>query len=242
MWKILESLWKAEWILNENMSLTDLKKIGQIVEDMHYEDYLLIDESKIQNYNWNNFFEHSSMMIGGIGILEGFEKIKSDTPTNHGTEDVFLITLRNGQKFQSILNYWTPHNTKEYMTQKDALVSVKGQPIDVENYTYIVNKIQPSEYMVMLQFKDASGRHGVTNEVGPSAHELFVSVKDSYLFSMHEHDYNNCFGVVMRVDNNEYRRVGLYKMMLSRYMKDKFPRVFEDKVSEEGYTLLIATK
>jgi hypothetical protein len=224
------------------MSLHDLRKIGEIIENMQYEDYLLINESMVNFYDWNKFFEHSSMMIGGIGILEEFEKIKSDSPTTHGTEDVFLITLRNGQKFESILNYWTPHNTKDYMSKKDAVVSVKGQPIDVENYSYILNNIQPTEYMVVLQFKDASGRHEVTNNVGPSAHELFISVKDSYMFSMHEHDYNNCFGIIMRINNIEYRRVGLYKMMLNRYMKNKFPRVFEDKVSEEGYTLLIATK
>jgi hypothetical protein len=69
----------------------------------------------------------------------------------------------------------------------------------------------------------------------------------SFLYSIKGRNYNNLRGIVMRVSNKEKRRIGIYQMMIKRYLSKDFPNVFIDDYSEKdgdngGFTLIYATR
>lgn len=211
---------------------------------MKYEDFLTIEESKVENYNWDLFWRHPDMPKMGFSILEGFEQIQKHEPTIYGTEDKFLITLKSGQTFTVIINYWNPAKTKDTVKYGEVATS-KDDPVVSEIFKQLKDALNPTDYLCLVQFKDSVGRHNSTGEVGgASAIELFTALKDSVMTSLMDNDFKNCRGIVMRVDENEERRVKLYENMLKKYYGNVFTTTFIDKSSEykHGQILVYAIR
>jgi hypothetical protein len=70
-----------------------------------------LDESKIDDFDWDRFFYSDYMGFKSDFLLEDFQKVKDNSSTLEGNEDVYEITLRSGKKFTLILNFISPEKT-----------------------------------------------------------------------------------------------------------------------------------
>ena len=232
---------------NHTFMKLDDRNLSVIYDDINYKDYLTIDESELDNYNWDSFFNHSNCGIFGVILLEEFGKLQSMV-TRLGTEDIYEVTLRNMQKFKLILNFWNPINTDKAIEQKIAMVKPEMRKEDPEIHSKYVDfkaGLNPGEYMCLIQFKDDDGNHNITGNVGASAHELFVTLQNAILDSFGPHyKSGNLAGIVMRVDKREPRRLTLYRKLIEKYMNDRFPNIFIDDKTENDQNMLflIATR
>ena len=93
----------------------DSEQIAKLYEAIQEIDYFTNSEV---NFNWKDFnllhvenFNFNSLNSEIEYFLESFDKIKSDSTTQHGKEDVYEIVLHNGLKFYLHINFIQPSNT-----------------------------------------------------------------------------------------------------------------------------------
>lgn len=224
----------------------DQGEIYKLYESMKYTDYLYIDESETENYDWDAVFNRSDMICDGAMLLEDVDKIQDNLKTEFGTEDIYQITTKSGKTFKVLLNYWSPEYSKESSKIREAQTDKYRKDL-LDKYSVLSNELGPSEYVCLIQFLDSDGRYDTTGNVGTESHDVFASVRMSFLYSMRGRNHSNLRGIVMRVSNKEKRRIGIYQMMIKRYLSKDYPNVFIDDYSEKdgedgGFTLLYATR
>jgi len=226
------------------MKEIDKKILEELYLDIYREDYFKIDESNIDNFDWDKFFSSDYMGYKSTFLLEDFQKINDKHPTIEGNEDSYQITLRNGLTFMLYINYNTPDKTKTRVDYNILYADRKGKMNIVDNYKTYFKDLQPNEYMGVILFRDKRERTSMTGEVGYSAQELFVSLREAIQDSFFASDrIKDLRGFMIRITNEEKNtRLPLYTRMVKRYLKNYFPNIFIDDVIEEGITLLIATK
>jgi hypothetical protein len=236
-----------EELLNNTMiSGEDKAKISLLYEDMYIKDFLKIEESEIDSYDWELFFEHRYMGIFSSVILEHFEKIYDNKITADGTEDLYLITLKDGNTFHLVIDYSSHDTSKTIVDERILSYNMKNETkVLASLYEKYFKDFKPNEYLGLIQFKDSQGRHKITGDVGISSHELFSSLKQAIIDSFWGGNrLDNLRGFIIRVDNNEIRRLKLYQMLVKKFLSKEFPNMFVDEESESrvGMTLLVVSK
>jgi hypothetical protein len=216
----------------------DDKILGIIYESIRFGDIVLIDEP---DFGWDGIFE--SIPHNDLFLLESFEKIKDKEPFDDGVFDAYEIELKNGQKFQVTLSYNNAKRIRDISNKASLEAEHKNQMEIVSGYEPFLN-IQDGEYVMMVEFKDSSGRHDDTGNVGIHALELFEMLKQSFIHSVQGGFADKLVGIMMRVDKNNPRRMNFYKTLLKRHISKDFPNIFVDPNtnSARGYDLLVATK
>lgn len=213
--------------------------LKQLYEDIYKGDYL---RSESDEFDWESFRLNPNSGSMSVSLLESFEKI-GQNKTRDGEEDVFEITLKDGLVFYLHMNYVNSDTTKRLVDTNSISADKKGRNDIAELYDKFFVGDQYGE-VCFIQFKDSDGRHRQTGEVGISAIELFATLRTAIIDSYSNRNFDNLKALIMRVDNNEHKRVVLYTNLLKRYMKDRFPNVFVDDFSEKdnNMTLVIAAK
>lgn len=225
------------------MKQIDKKIIEELYLDIYREDFLQLDESKIDSFDWDRFFYSDYMGFKSDFLLEDFQKIKDNTLTIEGNEDVYEITLRSGKKFTLYLNYVSPDKMEEKVSRKIIESNYKQSPEISLNYKQYFSNLQPNEYMGVLQFKDDQGKMNITGDAGYTAQELFKTLREAILDSFYTSGrIKDLRGFMMRVVKSEQKRVILYSKMIERYLSNDFPNIFIDDKTEDGIILIVVTK
>ena len=226
----------------------DSEQIAKLYEAIREVDFFTNSES---NFSWNSFnllhtekFNLNSLNPEVEYFLESFEKIKSNSPTKHGQEDVYEVVLHNSSKFYLHINYIQPLKTKEFIDTKIAGAKVKNQNQALVDYEKHFKDIKEDEVICMIMFKDEEGRTDLTKNVGMSAKELFITLKNALLDSMSTRGWDNLKAIGARVNKNEDKRTEFYKRLFERFFSDRFPKIFEDSETEsdKNLKLVFATK
>lgn len=221
----------------------DRKIIEELYSDIYREDFLRMDESNIDLFDWGRFFYSDYMGFKSTFLLEDFQRVKTNTPTIEGTEDVYDITLRSGKKFTLILNFISPEKSVDKINRKVIHANRKHDIGLVDNYNQYFSNLRPNEYIGIIQFKDDSGRMDLTGDIGYTAQELFKSLREAILDSFYgDGRIDNLRGFMMRVVSTERKRLVLYQKLIERFLLKQFPNIFIDDKTEDGILLLIATK
>lgn len=186
----------------------------------------------------NRFFELHSLDPELNCLLESFEKIKENNPTRHGKEDVYEIKLHNGLVFFLHLNYIEPEKLKEFLQTKISSSRLKQDNNLAISYTKFLDNLEDGKSVCMMMFTDSERNTELTGKVGISAKELFVALKNAFLDSTLQKTNISAIGI--RVAINEEKRMNFYKLLFEKFLKERFPVVLEDKVTEknEGNYLL----
>lgn len=226
----------------------DSKQIAKIYEAIQEIDFFTKEEScfdwqKFQILHWENF-DFNSLNPEIEYFLESFEKIKENSPTKHGEEDVYEIVLHNKLKFHLHINYIQHLNAKYFIGSKIANAKIKNQNDALVNYEKHFKDIEDNEIICMIMFKDEEGRTDFTKKVGMSAKELFVTLKNALLDSMSNKGWNDLRAIGARVNMNEDKRSNFYKKLFQKFLSNKFPNIFEDNETEqeENLKIIFATK
>lgn len=219
------------------MKKRDDQILGRLYESIISREIILIDEP---DFDWDGIFE--SINRPELFLLESFEKITDSASFDGGFYDVYQIELRNGQKFEVTLSYNDAEHIRDLAKRATIEGERKNQKEIVSGYGSFVN-MTDGEYVVMVEFKDAGGRHDDTGEVGIHAIELFEMLKQTFIHSS-QRVADHLVGIMMRVDNNNPRRMNFYRTLLRRYISKDFPNIFIDPNTNylRGYDLLIAAK
>ena len=226
----------------------DSEKLQQIYEAIRSVDYFVNSKD---NFNWNAFeklhaenFNLNSLNPEIEYFLESFEKIKSDSLTKHGKEDVYEILLHNGLKFYLHINFIQPSNTTDFIKTKIASAKIKNQNNALADYKKHFKDSKETDFICMIMFKDEEGRTDFTNKVGMSSKELFIALKNALLDSMSTKNWNNIKAIGARVDVNEEKRTKFYKFLFQKFFSDRLPNIFEDSETEsdKNLKLVFATK
>ena len=226
----------------------DSEQIAKLYEAIREVDFFTNNES---NFNWRAFdllnvekFNLNSLNPEVEYFLESFEKIKANSPTTHGQEDVYEIMLHNGLKFYLHVNYIQPLNTKDFINTKIAGAKIKNYNQALVDYEKHFKDIKEDEVICMIMFKDEEGRTDLTKNVGMSAKELFITLKNALLDSMSTRGWDTLKAIGARVNKNEDKRTEFYKRLFERFFSDRFPNIFEDSETESNQNLKIvfATK
>jgi hypothetical protein len=222
------------------MKNKDQEVLKNLYEDIYKKDYLRCDNP--DEYDWQDFSDQK--YSGGFSylLIESFEKIATK-PSKDGEEDFYEIVLRDGLKFTLRMNYISPNNTKNFIKEKEANASTKPDN-DIESaYENFFGDGNVGSVCV-IQFEDSEGRTRQTGEVGISSIELFGTLRTAIIDSMQQNKFKNLIGLMIRASNSEPKRIGLYQKMVEKYMKNTFPVVFIDPITEkgDGYTLIVARK
>lgn len=221
----------------------DRKIIEELYSDIYREDFLRMDESNIEFFNWEKFFYSDYMGFKSTFLLEDFQKVKDNDSTIEGTEDVYDITLRSGKKFTLMLNFISPEKSVDKINRKVIHANRKHDIGLADNYRQYFSNLLPNEYIGIIQFKDDSGRMDITGETGYTAQELFKSLREAILDSFYGSErIDNLRGFMMRVVSTERKRLALYQKLIERFLSKQFPNIFIDDKTEDGILLLIATK
>ena len=225
------------------MKKIDKKIIKELYLDIYREDFLQLDESKINRFDWDRFFYSDYMGFKSDFLLEDFQKVKDNSPTLEGNEDVYGISLRSGKKFSLYINYTSPDKIDDKISRK-ILIANHKQSVEISsNYKKYFSNLQPNEYMAVLQFKDDQGNMNITGDVGYTAQELFKTLREAILDSFYTSGrIKDLRGFMMRVVKSEQKRVILYTKMIDRYLSKDFPNIFFDDKTEDGIILIVATK
>jgi hypothetical protein len=223
------------------MKYKDDKIIADLYESIYKQDYLQLEESNLEFFNWDEFFKSDHMSTyGSMFLLEDFELIET-RPKIDGEEDIYKITLRNGKEFKLFINYIKPDNAREFILKNSESANLKNNNELADNYTKYFPE-DDYQNIVMMQFSDSDGRHELTGDVGFSTPELFSTLKSAFFESVKKVGGLSILqAIIMRVSKKETRRLTVYRKLMERYLKD-FPNIFEDGFNEEEYVLLIATK
>lgn len=226
-----------------------MKKDNKFIQDLYeniYEikDFFDVGDLLIEQYDWDEFFGCRDFALNKC-LLEDFKIVSDGLKTTNGFQDSYEIELRNGQTFMLYLDYESPKNTQEKINKRIIELEHKNNPILAKTYEKNFQNLGSEEMVCVIQFKDSKDRHELTGEVGMSAKELFSSVRegifDSFITKKRISDLR---GFMIRVSNSEKKRMILYRKMVERFLKNEFPNIFEDDVTESshGYSLLVATR
>lgn len=225
------------------MKQLDNKIIEELYLDMYREDFLQLDESKIDSFDWDRFFYSDYMGFKSDFLLEDFQKIKENSPTLEGNEDVYEITLRSGKRFTLVLNFVSAEKTEGKLKLKIIHANHKNDVGLVDNYKKYFSNLQPNEYIGVIQFKDDKGKMDLTGDAGHTAQELFKSLREAIIDSFYGGKRTNDLrGFMMRVVVGESKRLTLYQKIIERYLAKDFPNMFLDNTTEHGIILIVATK
>lgn len=222
------------------MKSVDKEALKNLYEDIYKKDYLRCENP--DEYNWQDFSDQK--YSGGFSylLIESFEKIATK-PSKDGEEDFYEIVLRDGLKFSMRMNYISDKNAVFLIKSKESTASAKqNNTIESAYENFFGNGNVGS--VCIIQFEDSEGRTRQTGEVGISSIELFGTLRTAIIDSMQQNKFKNLIGLMIRASNSEPKRIGLYQKMVEKYMKNDFPVVFIDPVTEkgEGYTLIVARK
>lgn len=218
--------------------------MAALYESIRRNDFMVVDDSKIDSFDWDNFFRDEYVGLYSSVLIESFEKIVDKQPIPVGVQDVYSIELRNGLKFVLNISY---NDAEQIRSQSKAGITeadYKGRHDIVDGYETFKN-IQDGQYVALLEFKDAKGGHGRTGEVGVSSQELFSMLKSGILDSfINGGMMDKLVGIMMLVDKNDPKRMRLYTKMLERGFKAHFPNIFVDDniKSMANVDVLIASK
>lgn len=226
-----------------------MKKDKQILEKLYgniydIKDFFDIEESLIEQYDWDEFFGCREFSFNNL-LVEEFRTINDGKTTSNGFQDTYEIELKNGQKFMLFLDYESPNKTKEKIKKRIIELEHKNSEMLAKTYEKNFSNLGNDEMVCVIQFKDSKDRHELTGEVGMSAKELFSSLREAVFDSfISKKRIYNLRGFIIRVSNSEKRRMVLYKKIVERFLKNDFPTVFEDNITEtsHGYSLLVATR
>jgi hypothetical protein len=221
----------------------DSEQIAKLYEAIREVDFFTNNEC---NFNWRSFdllnvekFDFNSLNPEVEYFLESFEKIKADSPTKHGQEDVYEVVLHNGSKFYLHINYIQPSKTQEFIDIKIRGAKIKNYNQALVDYEKHFKDIKEDEVICMIMFKDEEGRTDLTKNVGMSAKELFVTLKNALLDSMSTKGWDSLKAIGARVDVNEDKRTDFYKRLFERFFSDRLPNIFEDNETESKQNLKI---
>lgn len=226
----------------------DSEQIAKLYEAIQEIDYFTNSEV---NFNWKDFnllhvenFNFNSLNSEIEYFLESFEKIKSDSTTQHGKEDVYEIVLHNGLKFYLHINFIQPSNTTEFIKTKITNAKIKNQNNALADYEKHFKDLKENEFICMIMFKDEEGRTDFTKKVGMSSKELFITLKNALLDSMSTKQWNDIKAIGARVDVSEEKRTKFYKFLFQKFFSDRLPNIFEDSETEsdKNLKLVFATK
>lgn len=221
------------------MNKKDYHILESLYSELKMDDYFLSESS---NFDWDKFFTQKYGGNYSVFLIEDFQKSET-RPTKDGEEDVYDITLADGSEFQLFMNYVTPEKSKNFMRQSSMNLSHKGRNDLAELYDKFFNEESPHGSVCFIQFKDAEERHNITGNVGILAIELFAILRNAILDSFSSGKMEGLKGLIIRVNNDESKRIKLYQKLIKKYLT-QFNNVFIDDFSEkEKYiTLVIATK
>jgi hypothetical protein len=226
--------------------VNDHLKLSNLYEQVLFRDFLIIEESEVNSYNWDLFFEHKYLGILSRVVLESFNPVYVDKQTDEGTEDLYSITLPNGKIFQLVIDYTNPRKTKDIFSSRIiSLQHKENTRIIGDLYEKYFSDLLSNEEVALIQFKDSSGRHNLTGDVGINSFQLFSSLKEGILDSFWRHNrISNLRGFIIRIDNREIRLLKLYQKLISKFLNVQFPHMFVDDITEKdvGMTLLVVTK
>jgi len=201
---------------------------------------ILIKESKFEEILQDEFFSTSVASF----LIESVEQIKKSSPTKDGEEDVFEILLKNGQKFYVHLNFINPSNSQLEIISKQLGSAKQGNTVS-ENYKKYFKDLKNNEQICYIMFNDSFSDTKITNTTNIYAVELFAGINQAIFRSFYENGKaKNLRGILIRISNDELKRLSLYKRILRMHHKEAFPNVFADEISEaqKNTSLLIATK
>jgi len=219
----------------------DSKWIAELYESIYKFDYFSLEEKDFDLEKFlidqNSFFDLNSPFPERFCILESFEKIKSESKT----EDVYEIILHNQLKFKLKINYI--EDTKDFINTKKSTADFKRDNDLKDRYEFLSDKIKDKDTICMIMFEDEQGNTNLTGNVGISAKELFVSIRNALLDSFSQRNMNNIKGIGMRVSKKEEKRLKFYKMLIDHFLSNRFPNIFVDETTEgeQGFYLLFAT-
>ncbi len=228
--------------------MSDQQYIARLYESIQARDFFTNEEM----FDWGLFLEHNiqNTDLNYLSIspektihLESFERIKADSPTRDGFEDVYEIILFNGSKFYIHINYLDHKKFRQYVNQKITHAEHKKDNNLADLYRANFNSLSAQDLVCMVFFKDADNNLHLTNKVQYSAKELFVSLKHAILDSWTQHSASRIKALMMRINNQEIKRLKFYKMLMEKFLTN-FPNIFEDALTEkvDGNTILIASK
>ena len=225
---------------------TDDRLLTEIYKNLELDDFLKIDESIVENYDWELFFEHRHLGICSLMVLESFTPAYKNKQISDGFEDVYEITIENDKKFTLVIDYSTPSKTKDTIETRILTLNHKEHTKTLGGlYEKYFKDLKDDENVAIIQFKDAQGRHNMTGDVGASSFQLFSSLKEGISDSFWTDDrMSKLRGFIFRVDNKEMRRLKLYEKLVQKFLRLEFPNIFIDTESENrvGMTLLVVTK
>jgi hypothetical protein len=226
----------------------DSKKLEQLYEAIRQIDYFVNDAN---NFDWLTFdqlhMEHFN--LGSLNpeieyFLESFEKMKSNSPTKHGNEDVYEIVLHNGQKFYLHINFIQPSFNHQFVQSKIIGAQHKNQNNAFRDYKKYFSDTKQEDIICMIMFQDEEGRTDFTKKVGMSSKELFITLKNALLNSMIGKNWDDIKAIGARVHIGEDKRTDFYKMLYQKFFSDRLPNIFEDAETEadKNLKLVFATK
>ena len=219
----------------------DSKWIAELYESIYKFDYFSLEEKDFDMDKFlsaqSSFYDLSIPYVEKSFILESFEKIESESPT----EDVYGVTLYNGLKFKLKINY--VEDSKDFVNTKKSTADFKKDNDLRDNYSFLSEKLKDQDTICMVMFEDEEGRTELTGNVGISAKELFVTLRHAILDSFSRRDMNHIKGIGMRVAKKEEKRLKFYTMLLKTFLPNRFPNIFVDRTTEEkeGLYLLFGT-
>lgn len=198
----------------------------------------LVNESKFDEILTDKFFLCSNSLF----LFESIEQIEKAKKSRDGLEDIYEIILRNNQKFFVKVDFISPDKT-EHELIVNRLNSGKYDNSISKNYEKYFSDLKDGRQIAYVMFTDASGGTLLTGKTGPNTVELFRAVERAVNQSFQENGMDNLKGFIVRVDNSEIKRAGLYKKIIEKLYSHTFPNVFIDNISESPeYTLLVASK
>lgn len=222
----------------------DDKTISKLYKAIHKIDYFSIDE---KDFDEDKFFsvEKDFQNLNALDIysyiLESFKRVKQNSPTDDGQEDVYEVVLHNGQLFTLHLNYIEPKQSKDFIKRKVVNAEHKQQNNLVQGYSKLFEDLKPEEIICVIMFKDEQGKFEQTGKVGISAKELFITLKNAILDSWSKRDSKNIRAIVMRVNKAEPKRLDFYKFLLNKFLS-VYKNIIVDNTTEYDNILLIASR
>jgi hypothetical protein len=222
----------------------DMKKDTEILKEIYHSirtgDVYIIDEKSME---WDGVFPLEDFSSLDMIFFESFEKIRDREKIDVGFLDTYEIELRNGSKFVVNFSYNDAKQIRDISKKAIIEAEHKNQPEIVAGYETF-SDIKDGEYVVLIEFKDADGRHDDTGKVGIYAKELFEMLKQSYIHSVSTDMKDNLRGIMMRVDKNNPKRMNFYQILLKKYLAQSFPNIFVDPNSNNtaNFDLLIAAR
>lgn len=225
------------------MKLDDYR-LKLLYEGISKNDFFLIEDSEIDNFDWDNYFLDEYVGIYSSFLLENYNKIKDLEPIPVGLLDQYQIVLKSGLDFILNISYNNSEQIRKLSKGAIADASIKDRQDIIEGYSNFEN-IKDGQYVALIEFQDSKGRHNSTGEVGASSKEVFSMLTQAVTDSLSNNKmFSKTIGIMMLVNNNEPKRLALYKKILERKLKHIFPNVFVDEntKSANNVTILIASE